>query len=287
MDIELARTFLEVVSTGTFVRAAERLHVTQTAISARIQALETHLGRQVFVRNKAGARLTPAGQEFLQYAVQLVQVWERARQQVAVPPGREAVLSFGGEFNLWNSLLLDWLIWLHRDRPSIVLRTQVDTADRLMDRVHTGALDIAIVYAPYHRPNVEIEPVMEEELIAVTTNPDGESLASENYVYVDWGPDFMTHHNTAFPELREAGRFIGLGPLALRYVLEVGGAGYFRTRAVQGYLADKQLFRVKDAPAFSYSIYAAYSTKSNAKLIRWARDGLAATAAHPITNWPL
>jgi hypothetical protein len=97
----------------------------------------------------------------------------------------------------------------------------------------------------------------------------------------------MTHHNIAFPELREAGRFIGLGPLALRYVLEVGGAGYFRTRAVQSYLANEQLFRVKDAPAFSYSVYAAYSTKSNAKLIRWARNGLAATAVHPVTNWLL
>lgn len=285
MDIDLARTFLEVVSTGTFVRAADRLHITQTAVSARIQALETHLGRQVFVRNKAGARLTPAGQEFLQYAAQLVQVWERARQQVAVPPGREAVLSFGGEFSLWNSLLLDWLIWLHRDRSSVVMRTQVDTADRLMDRVHTGALDIAVVYAPYHRPDVEIESVMEEELIAVTTNPNRTRLSGDDYVYIDWGPDFMAHHDVAYPELRDAGRFIGLGPLALRYVLEVGGSGYFRTRAVERYLDDGRLFRVKDAPAFSYSIYAAFSVKSNAKLIRWARDGLAAIAATPITDW--
>lgn len=285
MDIELARTFLEVVSTGTFVRAAERLHITQTAVSARIQALESHLGRPVLVRNKAGARLTPAGQEFLQYATQLVQVWERARQQVAVPPGREAVLSFGGEISLSNSLLLDWLIWLHRDRPSIVLRTQVDTAARLMDRLHTGALDIAIIYAPYHRPNVEIEPVMEDELIPVTTERDRPTLTGEDYVYVDWGPDFTAHHDLAHPELRDAGRFIGLGPLALRYVLEVGGTGYFRTRAVQRYLEEGRLFRVKDAPAFSYSIYAAYSMQANAKLIRWALTGLAATAADPITDW--
>jgi hypothetical protein len=68
-------------------------------------------------------------------------------------------------------------------------------------------------------------------------------------------------------------------------VLEVGGAGYFRTRAVEPYLKNGRLFRIKDAPAFSYSIYAAYSTQANAKLIRWARDGLAAIAADPITNW--
>ena len=60
MDITLARTFLEIVTTGNFLRAAERLHVTQTAVSARMRALEELLGRKLFVRNKAGASLTPA-----------------------------------------------------------------------------------------------------------------------------------------------------------------------------------------------------------------------------------
>ena len=60
MDISLARTFLEVLASGSFGAAAERLHLTQTAVSARIKALEDQLGRRLFVRNKAGARLTEA-----------------------------------------------------------------------------------------------------------------------------------------------------------------------------------------------------------------------------------
>ena len=59
MDITLARTFLEIVDCGNFVRAAERLHVTQTAVSVRVQSLEAQLGRKLFIRNKAGATLTP------------------------------------------------------------------------------------------------------------------------------------------------------------------------------------------------------------------------------------
>ena len=54
MDINVARTFLEVVKTGSFVGAASNLNLTQTAVSARIRALEDQLGRPVFVRNKAG-----------------------------------------------------------------------------------------------------------------------------------------------------------------------------------------------------------------------------------------
>ncbi len=45
MDIELARTFLAIVSAGSFVRAAERLHVAQTTISARVRSLEEQLRR--------------------------------------------------------------------------------------------------------------------------------------------------------------------------------------------------------------------------------------------------
>ncbi|MEF9605994.1 LysR family transcriptional regulator, partial [Paracoccus sp. PXZ] len=62
MDINQARTFLEVVHSGSFVAAADRLNVTQTAVSARIRTLEESLGRRLFIRNKAGARLTPAGE---------------------------------------------------------------------------------------------------------------------------------------------------------------------------------------------------------------------------------
>jgi DNA-binding transcriptional LysR family regulator len=100
LDITLARTFLEIVAAGSFLRASERLHVTQTAVSARVRTLEELLARKLFVRNKSGASLTPAGEQFVRYAATIVQVWERARHQVAVPPGRRAVLAIGCEIAL-------------------------------------------------------------------------------------------------------------------------------------------------------------------------------------------
>jgi DNA-binding transcriptional LysR family regulator len=97
MDTELARTFIEIVSTGSFIRAAERLNVSQTTVSARIRTLEDRLGRQLFVRNKGGATLTTAGEQFLRYAPTFVQLWQRAQHQVAVPPGHRSLLVIGGE----------------------------------------------------------------------------------------------------------------------------------------------------------------------------------------------
>jgi len=91
MDTEVVRTFLEIVNSGNFIRA-ERLNVGQTTVSARIHLLEEQLGRPLFVRNKAGATLTPEGVLFLHYAPSFVQLWERARQKIAVPPGHRAML---------------------------------------------------------------------------------------------------------------------------------------------------------------------------------------------------
>src|SRR5918998_5025161 len=131
MDIELARTFLEIVSTRSFVRAAERLNVGQTTVSARIRSLEQQLGRPLFVRNKGGATLTPAGEQFLRYAPSFLQLWQRARQQVAVPAGHRAVLTVGSEVSLWQPLLLEWVVWLRSSLREVALRVHVDVPEDL------------------------------------------------------------------------------------------------------------------------------------------------------------
>lgn len=273
MDISLAKTFLEVVATGSFVGAAERLHLTQTAISARIRLLEDQVGRRLFVRNRAGARLTPAGERFQHHATTLVQVWERARQQVALPAGRANLVGVGGEFSLWSPVLVDWLLWMRQAHADVAVRAEVDTPSRLLDRVQDGSLDVAVLYSPPPRPELVLELLAEEKLVLVTTAEDG-GVRAEDYIYVDWGEPFTISHATAFPELANAGVSISLGPLALSYMLAVGGAGYFRSAVVQPYVESQQVRLVERAPEFSYSVYAVYSTRSAAEVIEPVREGL-------------
>lgn len=285
MDTEIVRTFLEIVNSGNFIRAAERLNVGQTTVSARIRLLEERLGRPLFVRNKAGAMLTPEGEQFLRYAPSFVQLWERARQKVAVPPGHRAMLAFGGELSLWDPWLLKWMLWMRRSAPDLALRAQVGVPDSLMTQVTEGVLDIAVMYAPQHRPGLKIELLFEEKLVLVTTDPDAgrmglnaETAVQADYVYVDWGSDFMLNHNVSFPEAMNPGLFVGLGPLALGYILEAGGTGYFRMRGVQPHLENGKLYRVPGAPEFSYPAYAVYGTNADETVLRTALDGLRAVA---------
>jgi DNA-binding transcriptional LysR family regulator len=274
VDINLARTFLEIVDSRHFGRAAERLNVTQTAVSARVRMLEQLLGRALFVRNKAGATLTPAGERFLRHAQTLVQVWERARHQVAVPAGRRAVVTVGCEVSLWDPLLLDWLLWMRKAAPHLALRTEVGFPGALLGQVAEGILDIAVMYAPQQRPGLKVELLIEEKLVLVTTSRASRGPRPEDYVFVDWGPEFAAQHQLAFPELSNAGTFAGLGPLGREYLLEAGGSGYFRLNVVRRHLESGRLHRVPGAPEFLYPAYAVYSESADVKVIAPALAGL-------------
>jgi LysR family transcriptional regulator, flagellar master operon regulator len=273
MDLALARTFLEIASSGSFVRAAERLHVTQTAVSVRVQTLEELLGRRLFVRNKSGATLTPAGEQFMRYAPLLLQIWERARHQVAVPAGRRAVVAVAGELSLWNPFLLDWLVWMRASAPQLAMRTHVGMADALMDQVGEGVIDIAVLYTPQHRPGLKVELLMKEKLVLVTSQRR-KSTRKGDYVYVDWGAEFAAQHNLTFPEQSTHGTFVGLGPLGLQYILKAGGSGYFRHNAVAPYVKSGRLSLVRGAPEYLYPAYAVYAEEADANIVAPALAGM-------------
>src|SRR5579872_5114142 len=93
MDTELARTFLAVIEAGSFVDASQRLHVTQSTVSSRIQRLEEQLGAELFVRNKAGTTLTSAGRQFQSHAALLTRTVELARQEIGIVNGFRATLT--------------------------------------------------------------------------------------------------------------------------------------------------------------------------------------------------
>lgn len=281
MDITLARTFLEIAAHGSFVAAAERLHVTQTAVSARVRTLEELVGNTLFLRNKAGATLSAAGEKFLPFASTLVQVWERARQEVAVPSGRRGVIVVGCEVSLWDPLLLEWLQWMQKDAPDLAVRAEVSSTRELLEHISNGTVDIAIVYAPQLRPGLRIELLIEEKLVLVTTDAKAAPLDPSRYVYVDWGPEFAKQHGLAFPELTGVGVSANLGPLAREYLLVAGGTGYFRLDVVRRHLEEGRLHRVAGAPEFLYPAYAVYAQHADVTIVAPALQGLRyAAAAH-------
>ncbi|MBI5164069.1 MAG: LysR family transcriptional regulator [Magnetospirillum sp.] len=259
MNIDLARTFLEIVETGNFNKAAERLHVTQSTVSMRIKALEDELGRALFVRSKAGTELTAAGTRFRRYAAMMVRVWEQARQEIALPAGFRTVLNVGGQFSLWDRLLVQWLPWMRTALPEVAVRAEVGLSEGLMRQLAEGLLDVGIMYSPQSRPGLHIEKLLDERLIMVSTRKRSVGEWDDDYVFVDWGPEFRQGHGRAFPDLKTPAVSVGLGAMGLQFLFAHGGTGYFPMRTVRSALAAGRLFEVADAPDFRRPAWLVYA----------------------------
>jgi DNA-binding transcriptional LysR family regulator len=190
MDIDQARTFLAIASHGSFLEASRRLHVTQSTVSARIQNLESELGVQLFVRNRAGASLTSAGRRFIAHAKTLVLTVEQARHDVGLPARYQASLRIGGRIALWDGFLSRWVTWLRQTAPNVSVRCEIGFEEDLMRRLIEGTLDIGVMYTPTHAPGLVVEPLFDESLVMVSTDPD-KRWPDEDYIYVDWGPGFL------------------------------------------------------------------------------------------------
>jgi DNA-binding transcriptional LysR family regulator len=258
MDLELARTFLQVVRSGSLVSAAAQLHVTQTAVTARIKNLEEQLKCRLFERNKAGARLTTDGEKFLGYASQLVQTWEAACRDLPLPSGYDDMFTFGADLSLANPLVLHWATRLRQELTTYAVRAELGDGAMLQQKVRRGALDAALVYEPDYVAGMQVEELVEEKLVQIRA-----SQKPGPYVYVDWGPEFRRQHDISLPEYAKSSLYFNLGPLALQYILQSGGSGYFRTRVVSSYLDNGVLERVEEAPEFSYPVYVVYPRASS------------------------
>jgi len=294
MDTELARTFLAVVASGNFISAAERLHVTQSTVSARIHALEQQLGCILFVRNKAGTALTPAGRQFQKHAGILVRTVEHARHDVGVPRGFRAAITIGGRFGLWEGLLLKWLPVMRAAAPDISVRAEIGMEPELMQGLVEGRLDIGVMYTPQSRPGLKVELLFEERLILVatatgmvdstgadSTSPDAvrPGEPAHGYVYIDWGPEFYAKHNARFPDFIGPALTANIGWLGLQHILENGGSGYFPLRLARPYLADGRLIRVTNAPEFSLPAYMIYASEGRPDFLDDALDAIRRGAA--------
>ena len=279
MDTELARTFLSVVTSGNFINAAEHLNVTQSTVSVRIRALEEQLGCVLFVRNKAGTTLTPAGRLFQRHATMLVRAVEQARQDVGVPRGFDAVLAIGGRIGLWDGFLLDWLPTIREKASHVSVRAEIGFENDLMHGLVEGRLDIAVMYTPQRRPGLAVEPLFDERLILVSGGAERFHKLDHRYVYIDWGPEFYAKHAASFPDFAGPAVTTNVGWLGLRHILGRGGSGYFPVRLVRPYLESGQLSRVPDSPEFAVSAYAVHRSDSDAGLMALAMAEIRRLAA--------
>lgn len=260
MDTDLLKTFLEVQRVRHFGKAAERLFITQSAVSARIRLLEDTLGVELFTRKRNDIQLTPAGRRLKKHAEAIVSQWERARQETGLGDEYRDVLAIGGLQDLWSTALTKWIVELQSELQDIALQCESGHADQLIHRLLDGSLDIACVYDPPQTSEFEVRELGVMELVLVSTDAgqSPEQAMREGYILVDWGTAFAISHVRHFPDIPAPAIHTGQGLLARDMLAQQPGAAYLPRHWLETEPAAGRLHIIENAPALKRAYFAVY-----------------------------
>jgi DNA-binding transcriptional LysR family regulator len=178
MELRQLGYFVTVAEELHFGRAAERLHIVQSAVSQQIRWLERELGVELFDRSPRHVRLTAAGERLLPEARAVLAAADRARAAVAPPPGLRLGTSTGLGAHLDRVLAV-----FARRLPDVPVElVSLPAAERLA-RVADGDLDAAFVRSGELVPGVRVLPLWPDPLVAAL--PAGNPLAARTEIGLD------------------------------------------------------------------------------------------------------
>jgi len=278
VDIEQVRTFLAVEAHGSFMEAANRIHVTQSTVSARIQGLEHYLGSSLFVRNRAGAALTPAGRRFLRHAKNLMLTVDQAKHDVGLPSRFRASITLGSRIALWDGFLPRWAGQMRKCAPDVSICNEIGFEDDLIRRLVEGTMDLALMYTPRYGSGLYVEHLFDEIVVLISNDPKCAG-PDDSYVFVDWGPSFHAQHIAIYPDLERPAQLANIGWLALQLVLSNGGACFVPQRIVGQYLETGRLFVAPNSPQFRVPTYVVYALECKSPVLESALETLRTIAA--------
>lgn len=263
MNIELARTFLEIVSTGSFARAADQLHVTHSTVTMRIKTLEELVNKRLLIRNKTGVTMTASGVRFQRFAEALVRTWQLTRREMSLGSGMEGILSLGADPALWDDLLYDWVCTMRRRRPEIAVRCEANDPERLLRRLFEGWLDVCILYTAQSRVGFKVEPLFDDPLVLVSTEDRGVVDWDPDFVEIDWGDSYRAQVENHYPmDDRTPPISLTMGWLGIRFVTTFGGSTWIPQRQFKKQNFPRKLYRVRGAPTFGRMAYMIYSEEA-------------------------
>ncbi|MGR9044496.1 MAG: LysR family transcriptional regulator [Gammaproteobacteria bacterium] len=273
MDIDQIRTFLSVAANGSFQEAANRLYVTQSTVSTRIQRLESYLRVPLFVRNRSGAHLTPQGRRFLRHAKSLLLTLEQARHEIGLPDRFRGSISVGARIALWEEMLPQWIGAIRKQAPDVSIRCDIGFEEDLMRRLIEGNMDIGLMYTPQHSPGLQVEHLFDETLVLLTTDPDT-SWPDDDYVYVDWGPAFYAQHSTSYPDLERPAQVVNIGWLGIQLLVNNGGSCFLPIRMAEPFIKAQKLHPVPGSPKFNLPAYMVFPGDSDCTVLEQVLDSL-------------
>jgi len=180
MDLRVLRYLSEIVDSGSYARAAERVHVSQPALSKAVRQLEEELDVVLLERGRRGAglRLTSAGEVVLRHARALLEGRERMELELAGLRGLKGGALHIGLPPLGSAEIFAPVIAAYRERyPDIELHLLERGGEELEQSVRSGELELAATILPVH-DDLEVAFVRDDPLVVAL--PRHHALASRH-----------------------------------------------------------------------------------------------------------
>jgi len=174
MDLKQLEYFVRVAELGSFTRAAIALDVAQPALSRQVRLLEVELRQNLLVRNGRGATPTEAGKLLLAHGRGILHQVERAREELGRVRGALAGrVAIGLPPSLARVLAVPLTRAFRQKLPQASLSISEGLSTNMQEWLLTGRIDIAVLYNAQPVPEIEIQPLREEELWLVQLRPPG------------------------------------------------------------------------------------------------------------------
>ena len=169
MDVRQLEMFRAVAEEGTFTRAAERLHVSQSAITRQLQLLEYELGTLLLRRTHHGVVLTPDGEVLLTTANRInSEIVDAVSQISGARDLQRGILSLGGGMTVALYVFPKLLKKFRSLYNNVELKVTTGEADTLLRLLRIRQIDLALLTLPIVAPDLEVMPVLKEEMVVIT-----------------------------------------------------------------------------------------------------------------------
>jgi LysR family transcriptional regulator, nitrogen assimilation regulatory protein len=168
MELKQLEYFRHVAELGSFTRAASFLSVVQPALSRQVRQLEVELGQSLFDRNGRGVVLTDAGTRLLEHARGILMQIGRARQELEDQRnGDSGHFVLGLPPSLGRSVTVPLVKAFGRLLPNARLATVEGLSAYMLEWLSVGRVDCALVYNAPASPNVDLQPLLDDQLFLV------------------------------------------------------------------------------------------------------------------------
>lgn len=211
MNLRFVEAFVWVARMQSITRAAEKLYLTQSAVSSRITALEEEIGTPLLDRRDRVFRLTNAGTRFLDYAERFLALQRDVKREFGVPETQPLSLRLGGIETVLHTYLVQLMQYLKSRNPQIEFELTVETTPLLNEQIRRGGVDLAFSAAPAAGNGVLSEALPPMEMVFV--GPAGGAATDPLSVADLLEHDLLTFQRGSQPHvaLMDALRVAGVG----------------------------------------------------------------------------